>query len=75
MKRVKNLVVYFNILSFTYKHVRIIRAVGLWAKNSSRIQVKSFIRIVSVLSVICRQIVVSPFCYVLSSCPLDALAT
>lgn len=28
----------------------------------------------SVLSVICRQIVVSLFCYVLSSCPLDALA-
>lgn len=26
------------------------------------------------LSVICRQIVVSLFCYVLSSCPLDALA-
>lgn len=35
---------------------------------------KSTVRIVSVLSVICRQIVVSPFCYVLSSCPLDALA-
>lgn len=35
---------------------------------------KSTVRIVSVLSVICRQIVVFPFCYVLSSCPLDALA-
>lgn len=28
----------------------------------------------SVLFVICRQIVVFPFCYVLSFCPLDALA-
>lgn len=42
--------------------------------SSSRIHLKSTVRIVSVLSVICRQIVVSLFCYVLSSCPLDALA-
>lgn len=65
----------FKPLQRNYTLVRIIAASRCpWAKSSSRV-LKSTVRIVSLcLSVICRQIVVSPFCYVLSSCPLDALA-
>lgn len=63
------------IFHFTYEYtlVRIIRA-SVHGQQLFTYTLKSTVRIVSVLSVICRQIVVSLFCYVLSSCPLDALA-
>lgn len=69
----QNLVIYLHLSSHKYTLVRIIRA-SVHGQQLFTYTLKSTVRIVSVLSVICRQIVVSLFCYVLSSCPLDALA-
>lgn len=69
----QNLIIYFHLSFHEYTLVRIIRA-SVHGQQLFTYTLKSTVRIVSVLSVICRQIVVSLFCYVLSSCPLDALA-